>query len=56
MTSPKLKLINSWRSRSKQFDKINVEVRISSITVFNLSIDISSKSFRIVICNFGISN
>ncbi len=49
-----MKMINSWRANAKQKDKFHILVRISSVTVFELSIDISDRFFRLVIMNVGI--
>jgi hypothetical protein len=51
-----MQLKNSWRSKSKQWDKIQINVRISAITIFNLDIDFSTKKFSLSIMNFKISN
>jgi hypothetical protein len=49
-----MNFINSWKSKNKQFDKFTILCRISSLTIFELSIDFSSKSLRLVLLNFGI--
>lgn len=51
-----MNFINSWKSTVKQKDKVNIEIRISFITLFRLYFDISSKEFRITLFNYGISN
>jgi hypothetical protein len=52
----KMKTINSWKSKVKQSDKIDITVRISSLSIFELNIDFSKKSYRLVILNFGINS
>lgn len=52
----KMKFINSWSSKIKQFDKINILIRISILTIFQLYFDISNKKYEIKIFNFGIKN
>jgi len=51
-----MNFINSWTSKVKQKDKVNIEVRISFLTIFRLYFDISNKEFRITLFNYGISN
>jgi hypothetical protein len=51
-----MKFKNSWGSKSKQWDKIQINVRIGAVTVFNLDIDWSSKTFSLSLMNFKISN
>ena len=51
-----MKTINSWKSKVKQSDKIDITVRISSLSVFELNIDFSKKFYRLVILNFGINS
>lgn len=46
-------LINSWKSPNKQSDKLIINFRIATLTIFELSIDISRRSFRIMLLNFG---
>jgi hypothetical protein len=48
-----MKLVNSWRSIRKQKDKFELMFRISTVTIFELSIDISDKSTRFVLFNIG---
>lgn len=49
-----MKLINSWKSFNKQFDKIDICLRVSFLTIFDLKIDIDSGYFRCVILNIGV--
>lgn len=51
-----MKFKNSWGSKIKQWDKIQVNVRLGAITVFNLDFDWSEKKFSLSIMNFKISN
>lgn len=46
-------LINSWAASNKQTDKLILNFRIGALTIFELGIDISRLSFRIMILNFG---
>ncbi len=47
-------IINSWKSKVKQLDKIDIIIRISSVSLFELKIDVSRKYYRLMILNFGI--
>lgn len=49
-----MNLINSWNSLRKQHDKYVLELRISLLTIFKLSLDFSSKEYSLFILNFGI--
>lgn len=51
-----MKLINSWKSSTKQWDKIQINVRLGAVTIFNLDTDWSSKKFSLSIMNFKLSN
>jgi hypothetical protein len=51
-----MKFKNSWKSNAKQWDKIQINVRIGAVTVFNLDIDWSAKKFSLSLMNFKISN
>jgi len=46
--------INSWKSHSKQWDKVAVKIRIGRITVFDFYSDRSKKLWGLMILNFGI--
>jgi hypothetical protein len=50
----KTNFINSNLSNKKQTDKVVIEVRISLITFFELSLDISSKKVRFILLNMGL--
>jgi len=50
-----MKFKNSW-SKRKQWDKIQINVRLGAVTVFDLNIDWGSKKFSLSIMNFKISN
>lgn len=47
-----MEFINGWKSKVKQFDKIDIKLRLSFLTIFNLSYDYSKKSFEFTILNF----
>jgi hypothetical protein len=51
-----MKLINSWKAVRKQKDKFEFTLRISRLTIFEISIDVSSKSTRLIFLNIGIQS
>ena len=51
-----MKFKNSWRSKFKQWDKIQINVRIGAVTVFYLDADWSARRFSLALMNFKISN
>ena len=50
-----MKFINSWKSSSKQNDKVLICLRIGKVTVFELSFDKSDKKFSLMILNIGLA-
>lgn len=51
-----MKFRNSWKSATKQWDKISIRFRLSSIDVFTLEIDISREFYMLTILNLTIKN
>lgn len=51
-----MRILNSWRSPVKQFDKIDIKVRISALTLVALYCDLSSKEIKFSLLNFTIAN
>jgi len=49
-----MKTINSW-TNSKQADKIEINIRISKLTILEIDIDFSRKEYKLMIFNFGIA-
>jgi len=49
-----MNIINSWKSKAKQKDKFEISIRISMITLFEISIDLSKKSYSFMLLNFGV--
>jgi hypothetical protein len=49
-----MNIINSWKSKAKQKDKFEILIRISMITLFEISIDLSKKSYSFMLLNFGV--
>jgi hypothetical protein len=51
-----MKFRNSWKSASKQWDKLTIKVRISSLDLFALEIDLSRDFYLVTILNLTIKN
>ena len=49
-----MKFTNSWKAINAQHDKLKIAVRVSSLTLLEVNIDISSKLYKLTIFNFGI--
>jgi hypothetical protein len=49
-----MKFTNSWKAINTQHDKLRVVVRVSSLTLLEVNIDVSSKVYKLTIFNFGI--
>lgn len=49
-----INLKNSWKSHVKQKDKVKIEIRISSLTLLEISVDLSQKKLSVVFFNFGL--
>ena len=50
-----MKLFNAW-GPGKQVDKFEITLRLSIVTVFESSYDISDKEFKLVILNYGLTH
>jgi hypothetical protein len=50
-----IKFYNAWGPK-KQVDKFEITLRLSILTIFEVSYDISDKKFKLVLLNYGISN
>jgi hypothetical protein len=50
-----MKFKNSW-SKRKQWDKLQINIRIGAVTVFDLDIDWGNRKFSLSLMNFKISN
>lgn len=51
-----MKFKHSWGSKFKQWDKIQINIRIGAVTVFYLDLDWSARRFSLALMNFKISN
>lgn len=51
-----MKLRNSWKSWNKQWDKISIRCRFSTVDFFSIEIDISREFYSFTLLNFTIKN
>jgi hypothetical protein len=51
-----MKFRNSWKSKNRQWDKLMIRVRISSLDIFTAEIDISREFYLITILNLTFKN
>lgn len=51
-----MKFRNSWKSSAKQWDKIMVRIRVSSLDLFTFELDISRNFYLVTILNLTIKN
>ena len=49
-----MKFRNNWRIHNKQWDKLQLKLRLGKIDVFVFEADIASKFYMITIFNFSI--
>ncbi len=51
-----MKFRNNWKNSQKQWDKIMIRLRLSSVDVFTLELDLSREFYLITILNFTLKN
>jgi hypothetical protein len=51
-----MKYRNSWKSVKKQWDKVSIRFRLSSLDVLSVEIDISRKFYMFTLLNFTVKN
>jgi hypothetical protein len=51
-----MKFRNNWGNTNKQWDKLMIRLRISSIDIFTLEVDLSREFYLITILNFTLKN
>jgi hypothetical protein len=51
-----MKFRNSWKSVTKQWDKLMIRIRISSLDIFTLEVDLSRDFYLITILNLTLKN
>jgi hypothetical protein len=51
-----MKFRNNWKSPSKQWDKLILKLRVSSLDLFSVEIDVTRDFYSLTILNFTIKN
>ena len=51
-----MKVGNSWRNKAKQWDKVQIRLRIGKIDFFTIELDKSRVFYMFTILNFTIKN
>lgn len=51
-----MKLKSTWGAKLKQWDKIDIKVRVGAITVLHLNADWSDKLLSLSVMNFKLTN
>jgi hypothetical protein len=51
-----MKFRNNWGNSQKQWDKIMIRLRLSSVDIFTLELDLSREFYLITILNFTLKN
>jgi hypothetical protein len=51
-----MKARNNWKAWNKQWDKISIRCRFSTVDFFSIEVDISRDFYMITILNFTIKN
>ena len=51
-----MKFRNSWKSHNKQWDKLAIRLRVSSLDILTVEIDISREFYMFTLFNFTIKN
>lgn len=51
-----MKFRNNWKGTNRQWDKLMIRLRVSSIDLFTLEIDVSREFYLFTILNFTFKN
>jgi len=51
-----MKFRNNWKSSTKQWDKLILKLRLSSLDLFSVEIDVTRVFYSLTILNFTIKN
>lgn len=51
-----MKFRNSWKSVNKQWDKVSIRLRLSSLDILTVEIDISREFYMLTVFNLTIKN
>lgn len=52
----KMKFRNNWKGAGRQWDKLMVRIRISSLDILTIEFDYSREFYLITVLNFTIKN
>lgn len=51
-----MKVRNNWKNSKRQWDKVMIRLRLSSLDLFSLEIDIAREFYLLTILNFTLKN
>jgi hypothetical protein len=51
-----MKFRNNWKDPKKQWDKLMIRLRVSSLDLFTLELDYSREFYLLTVLNFTIKN
>ena len=51
-----MKVRHNWKKLKGQLDKVSIRLRISSLDIFSIEIDITREFYLLTILNFTIKN
>ena len=51
-----MKAKHNWKSWNKQWDKVSIRLRISTVDFLSIEIDISREFYMLTILNFTLKN
>jgi len=51
-----MKFRNNWNAKNKQWDKLILKFRISSLDIFGIEVDISRDFYCLTVLNFTLKN
>jgi len=51
-----MKYRHNWKELRKQWDKLSIRVRISSVDIFSLELDYRREFYLLTVLNFTIKN
>ena len=51
-----MKFRNNWNSPAKQWDKVSIRLRISSLDILTVEVDISREFYMFTLFNFTFKN
>jgi hypothetical protein len=51
-----MKFRNSWKSMNKQWDKVSIRLRLSSLDILTIEVDISREFYMFTLFNLTIKN